>query len=325
LFTVARATTLLILIYQYSISKILIGDVYAIFSWLNDVFHNIQTVIQVFRQIPLRFVELEKYLDIIDKKPEFEEKGIKDFKIGNINFENVSFKYPKGENAVIENLNLEIKEGQKVAFVGFSGSGKSTITKLLLRIYDWKNGEIRLDGKNLRELDTETLRKKIGYVEQHVDLFDVSIRENILFGLEDKNISEEKINEVVSKARITEFFHRLGEKGLETLIGERGVKLSGGERQRIGIARALIKDPEVLIFDEATASLDTENEKYIQEAIDESTKGKTTIIIAHRLSTVQNADKIFVMDKGKVVGVGTHEELKDTCEEYQRLIKAQDK
>jgi ABC-type multidrug transport system fused ATPase/permease subunit len=323
--TFGRFFSIIILIKEYSLNKILIGDLYAIYNWLNDVFSNIQNVIQVMRQIPLRFVELEKYLDIIDKKPEFEERGEENFEIGNIIFENVNFKYPKAEKAVIENLNITIPTGKKIAFVGFSGSGKSTITKLLLRIYDWQNGEIIIGNNlSLRKVDAQTLRQKIGYVEQHVDLFDISIKENILFGLEDKNISKEKIDEVVQKARITEFFHRLGDIGLDTIIGERGVKLSGGERQRIGIARALIKNPEVLIFDEATASLDTENEKYIQEAIDESSRGRTTIIIAHRLSTVQNADIIFVMDKGKIVGQGKHDELKENCEEYQRLIKAQE-
>jgi ABC-type multidrug transport system fused ATPase/permease subunit len=302
----------------------LVGNIYAVWTWLNDIFSNIRTLTQALRNIPLRFVELEKYLDIIDKNPEFEENGKENFKNGNITFENVSFKYPKGEDAVIEDLNIEIPEGKKVAFVGFSGSGKSTIIKLLLRVYDWKDGNIKIGGISLRDMDAKKLRKNIGYVEQHVDLFDSTIKENILFGLEDKNVKKEHLEEVVHKARIDQFFHRLGEKGLETMIGERGVKLSGGERQRIGIARALIKNPEVLIFDEATASLDTENEKYIQEAIDESSKGRTTIIIAHRLSTVQNADIIFVMDKGKIVGEGTHNELKENCEEYQRLIKAQE-
>lgn len=323
LFTFGRSASILIMIYQYSLSLISLGSIYAVWSWLNDVFSNIGNVIRAMREMPLRYVELEKYLDIIDKNPVFKESGVKKFEMGDIVFENVSFKYPKSEGDVIDNLNLKIEQGKKTAFVGFSGSGKSTIIKLLLRIYDWNEGDIKLDNLSLRKLDAQILRQKIGYVEQHVDLFDISIRENILFGIPSGKLSQEKLNEVVYKSRIEEFFHRLGTAGLDTVIGERGVKLSGGERQRIGIARALAKDPEILIFDEATASLDTENEKYIQEAIDESSKGRTTIIIAHRLSTVQNADKIVVMDKGKIVGEGTHEYLKETCSEYQRLIHAQ--
>jgi ABC-type multidrug transport system fused ATPase/permease subunit len=264
-------------------------------------------------------------LDIIDKKPDFNEHGDKKFAMGDIELQNVSFQYPKGERPVFENVTLTIPNGKKIAFVGFSGSGKSTIVKLLLRMYDWGSGDIKVAGKSLRDLDAQTFRQKIGYVEQHVDLFDISIRENILFGLKNKKLSEEKLNGIVHLSRIDQFFHRLGSSGLDTIIGERGVKLSGGERQRIGIARALAKDPEILIFDEATASLDTENEKYIQEAIDESSKGRTTIIIAHRLSTIVNSDIIFVMDKGKVVGQGTHEELKTKSPEYQRLIHAQEK
>ncbi len=326
-----RTLITFIVIKQVVAGFLKIGSVYAIWSWMNDSFNSMDSVTKAMRQIPIRFVELEKYLDIIDKEPEFEESGIKKFKMGNIVLTNVSFKYPKGEDSVFENLNLTIEEGKKTAFVGFSGSGKSTITKLLLRIYDWSEGDIKMVHKKksvgLREIDAKTFRQKIGYVEQHVDLFDTTIRENILFGIDESQIPKKqltyKLNQAIKKSRIDQFFHRLGESGLDTIIGERGVKLSGGERQRIGIARALIKDPEILIFDEATASLDTENEKFIQEAIDESSKGRTTIIIAHRLSTVQNADKIFVLDKGKIVGEGTHEELKTNCEEYQRLIHAQ--
>jgi ABC-type multidrug transport system fused ATPase/permease subunit len=224
-------------------------------------------------------------------------------------------------------MSIKIPQGQKVAFVGFSGSGKSTIIKLLLRIYDWNKGDIKIGENSLRDIDAKTLRQRIGYVEQHVDLFDASVRENILFGVLNKKsknkVDEEELLDVVHKSRIDQFFDRLGEKGLDTLIGERGVKLSGGERQRIGIARALIKNPDILIFDEATASLDTENEKYIQEAIDESSIGRTTIIIAHRLSTVQNSDLIYVMEKGEVVGVGNHDSLLKTSPEYLRLVNAQ--
>lgn len=322
-FTTGRVASIFVIIYQSFLGQLLIGNIYAIWTWLNDAFNNISTVIQAMRTIPINFVELEKYLNIVDREPEFNESGDRKFVSGNIVFKNLNFKYPKGEKYIFENLNLEIEQGKKTAFVGFSGSGKSTIIKLLLRIYDWESGDIKIGGKTLHEMDSRILRQKIGYVEQHVDLFDTTIRENILFGMQDKNLSETDLEQVIEKSRIDQFAHRLGSTGLDTIIGERGVKLSGGERQRIGIARALVKNPEILIFDEATASLDTENEKYIQEAIDKSGEGRTTIVIAHRLSTVQNADKIYVMDKGEVVGVGTHESLKEENEIYQRLIKAQ--
>lgn len=323
MFALSNMLSRLTLVYYAFLGKVLIGDIYAVWSWISEANGNIFNVIQAMRQIPINYVELEKYLEIINKEPEFNEKGDRNFVNGNIVFENVRFQYPKADAPAIHNLNITIPAGKKVAFVGFSGSGKSTIIKLLLRIYDWSDGDIKLNGKSLRNIDARTLRQKIGYVEQHVDLFDTSIRDNILFGLNEKKLKDEELLVLARKARIDQFFDRLGDSGLDTIIGERGVKLSGGERQRIGIARALAKNPEILIFDEATASLDTENEKYIQEAIDESSKGRTTIIIAHRLSTVQNSDIIFVMDKGEIVATGTHAELLEKSSEYQRLIHAQ--
>jgi ATP-binding cassette subfamily B protein AbcA/BmrA len=169
------------------------------------------------------------------------------------------------------------------------------------------------------------LREHIGYVEQHVDLLDDTVLENILIGVptNKRHEAEKKIDEIAKLTRIDQFYARLGEKKFTTIVGERGIKLSGGERQRIGIARAIIKNPEILIFDEATSSLDTENEKYVMEAIDNVSKGKTTIIIAHRLSTIRNADKIIVMDKGKLVGQGTHDELLATNDVYKNLVAHQ--
>jgi ATP-binding cassette subfamily B protein AbcA/BmrA len=174
-------------------------------------------------------------------------------------------------------------------------------------------------------MEAKHLREHIGYVEQHVDLLDDTVRENILFGVPDtsRKSAEQKMEETAKHARIDQFYHRLGEKKFDTVVGERGIKLSGGERQRIGIARAIIKDPEILIFDEATSSLDTENEKYVMDAIADVSKGKTTIIIAHRLSTVRDADKIIVMDKGRVVGEGTHEELMRSNDMYKNLVAHQ--
>jgi ABC-type multidrug transport system fused ATPase/permease subunit len=194
-----------------------------------------------------------------------------------------------------------------------------------LRVYDWNEGDITIKDISIRDMSAKNLRKHIGYVEQHVDLFDDTIKENILLGVEKKNYKqkESQMEETAKKARIDQFFHRLGESKFDTVIGERGIKLSGGERQRIGIARAIIKDPEILIFDEATSSLDTENERYVMDAIRDVSKGKTTIIIAHRLSTVRDADKIIVMDKGRVVGEGTHDELMRLNGVYQNLVAHQ--
>jgi ABC-type multidrug transport system fused ATPase/permease subunit len=322
-FTTSRTVISAMIVYLTYLGNLSAGAMYAIWSWINDIYGSIYNLVQIMRDLPINFIEVEKYLKIIDKEPEFDESGKTDFTPGDIVLEGLSFKYPKGDKEVMENISLTIPHGKKVAFVGVSGSGKSTIIKLLLRMYDYSSGNIKINQVELKDINSVSLRKNIGYVEQHVDLFDTTIRDNILFGLEDKNVSEEKLQEVIHKARIDQFFHRLSEKGLDTQIGERGVKLSGGERQRIGIARALIKNPDILIFDEATASLDTENEKYIQEAIDESSLGRTSIIIAHRLSTIQNADIIFVMHKGQLVGQGTHSELLQNNEYYQTLVQHQ--
>lgn len=341
-FNVSRFGSNIILINLAVVGSMTIGGIYAIWRWVDDIYNNIRNITIVMRNLPLRFVELEKYLEIIDKEPDFVEESDTKFIDGDITFSNLSFKYPKGDSNVLEDINIEIPHGKKVAFVGASGSGKTTITRLLLRAYDYdslqdKNenklaSSIKINGVELKEIDAHSLRRSIGYVEQHVDLFDDTIKNNILFGVDEKvlhtwekeKIVDDKLEEIAKLARIDEFYHRLGEQKFETHIGERGIKLSGGERQRIGIARAIIKNPSILIFDEATSALDTVNEKYIKEAIDNVSKGRTTIIIAHRLSTVVDSDIIFVMNLGKVVASGTHTELLEKSEYYKELIKHQE-
>jgi ATP-binding cassette subfamily B (MDR/TAP) protein 1 len=192
------------------------------------------------------------------------------------------------------------------------------------RFYDPTEGEILIDDVNLKDMNLHWLRSRIGNVEQKIDLFDRSIKDNILFGLPSgAEVPDEKVQKAVEDASLTEFIEKLKDHGLDTVIGEGGIKVSGGERQRIGIARALIKDPKILIFDEATSALDSINEKLIHDAINRSAQGRTTIIIAHRLSTVMDADIIFVVAKGKIVAQGTHKELEKNSEDYKELIKNQ--
>lgn len=321
----SRTVTFIIIIQLFLKSLLTIGAIYALWTWINEVYASIQNIVQTLRQIPLRFVELDKYLEIIDREPTFKEGGTHGFTTGDLVFKNLSFKYPLGEDYILKDYNLTIEKGKITAFVGHSGSGKSTIIGLLLRIYDWDAGDITINNTSLRTMDAKKLREHIGYVEQHVDLLDDTIKENILLGVQEytRTLAENNLEAIAHMARIDQFYHRLGEKKFDTVVGERGIKLSGGERQRIGIARAIIKNPEILIFDEATSSLDTENEKYVMEAIHAVSKGKTTIIIAHRLSTVRHADKIVVMDKGRIVGEGTHAELMHNNEVYQNLVTHQ--
>lgn len=303
-----------------------VGTLYLVFSLTSRLYYNINTFSSLARDLPVWYLEAEKYLEAIEKEPSFDESGVRRVSFAeDITIRNLSFSYPQSTSPVLDSISCIIPAHKKTAFVGSSGSGKSTIVKLLMRAYDYTSGSILVGGVELKKVDAQYLREHIGYVEQHVDLLDDTIKENILLGAKDAERAEKekRLEDVAKHARITEFYHRLGEKKFDTVVGERGIKLSGGERQRVGIARAIIKDPEILIFDEATSSLDTENEAKVMEAINDVSKGKTTIIIAHRLSTVRDADKIIVMDKGKVVGEGTHDELLQTNEIYKNLVAHQ--
>lgn len=251
------------------------------------------------------------------KDPEKPEKcKIKD---GNILFDNVSFEYKDGKD-VFKKFKLEIPAGQKVGFVGHSGSGKTTITNLLLRFEDVQSGAIKIDGQDIRNITQDDLRRNISYVPQEPALFHRTLEENIMYG--DPKASKLAMLEASKKAHADEFIQEFKD-GYETLVGERGVKLSGGQRQRVAIARVMLKDAPILILDEATSSLDSISENLIQKAFDEVMKGRTTLVIAHRLSTVQKMDRIVVLDKGKIVEDGTHTELLAKEGYYFKLWQAQ--
>lgn len=240
-------------------------------------------------------------------------------KNGNISFENVSFEYKDGKD-VFKKFNLEIPAGQKVGFVGHSGSGKTTVTNLLLRFEDVQAGAIKIDGQDIRNITQDDLRKNISYVPQEPALFHRSIYENIAYGK--PNAKKKDVIIAAKKAHADEFIKEFKD-GYETLVGERGVKLSGGQRQRVAIARVMLKGAPILVLDEATSSLDSISENLIQSAFDEAMKGRTTLVIAHRLSTIQKMDRIVVLDKGKIVEDGTHTELLAKGGYYHELWQAQ--
>ncbi|AFM05003.1 ABC-type multidrug transport system, ATPase and permease component [Bernardetia litoralis DSM 6794] len=240
---------------------------------------------------------------------------------GNISFKNIGFSYPtRTDVEVLKGLSFDIKAGEKIALVGHSGAGKSTIIQLLERFYEPQNGTIEVDGKNNLDYDLNFYRSAIGIVPQEILLFGGTIKENIAYGK--PNATEEEITQAAKKANAFKFIETFPE-GLNTLVGERGVKLSGGQRQRIAIARAILRDPKILILDEATSSLDAESEHLVQEALDTLMKDRTTIIIAHRLATIRKVDTIYVMENGQISEQGTHESLVNQEGTYNQLVQLQ--
>ena len=260
---------------------------------------------------------------IIDKKVEIKDSNnSRELVIKNtdIKFENVSFKYETTDQKAIQNINLQIKGNTMSAFVGHSGAGKSTLLNLLPRFYDPQKGCIKIDNQDIRETSLKSLRKNISMVSQDIILFDDTIKNNIAYARD--NATEEEIKSACKFAAADEFIEKLKD-GYETLIGENGIRLSGGQKQRLSIARAILKESPIILLDEATSSLDAESEEIVQNAILNLTKNKTTLVVAHRLSTIHNADQIFVFKGGNIIDSGKHELLIKNCQEYKSLYEKQ--
>lgn len=285
------------------------ADLTAYLLMVSTLLGSIRQIVQFSEQLQNGITGIERFVEVMEIEPEIEdETGLKEAVSveGHVEFKDVSFAYSDEGREILHNINIDIEKGQNVAIVGPSGGGKTTICNLIPRFYQIRDGEITIDGTDVREFTLASLRENIGVVQQDVYLFSGTIKENIAYGRQDA--SDEDIIAAAKKAGAHDFISEL-ENGYDTYVGERGIKLSGGQKQRISIARVFLKNPPVLILDEATSALDNESEKLIQQSLEELSKGRTTLTIAHRLTTIRNADKIIVLTRNGIEEQGTHAEL----------------
>ena len=305
-------------IYLFTLNLINIGDIIVYLGLMAQLRFPTFISIFIFAIVKNAKTSSQRLLDFMNQETLIDENpdGVEKLLEGNIKFENVSFSYAKNGRPVLQNISFEIKQGQTVAIVGTTGSGKTTLTKLLSRLYDVDKGKILVDGVDVRDYALNSLRSQISYIEQDVFLFSDTIFNNISFG---RTSSLEDIVKVAREAQAHEFISSFT-NGYESEVGERGVQLSGGERQRIAIARAFLTNPRVLILDDSTSAIDSATEDKIQEAISSILKNRTTILITHRLSQIRWADLILVLKSGEIAAEGTHEELLRTSEEYRKIF-----
>lgn len=306
--------------------KISFGDYSAFVVSVNMFISPVMTLINFMEQYQNGVTGFERFIEIIDEEPEADSPNavdIGDVK-GHIEIKDVSYAYTaedcEEEKEVIDHLSLDIKQGETFALVGPSGGGKTTLCHLIPHFYDIKKGQILIDGHDIHDVTMESLRRNIGIVQQDIYLFNASIKENILYGRLDA--TDEEVIEAAKRANIHDYIMTL-ENGYATVIGERGVRLSGGQKQRLSIARVFLKNPPILILDEATSALDNTTEILIQKSLDDLCKGRTTLVVAHRLSTIKNADEIAVISEGKIAEQGSHEQLMAKDGIYSDLYKLQ--
>ena len=303
-------------------NELSIGELFTFILYSVFIGASVGGMADIYAKLQKAIGATEHLMDILEEeKEEIHSTFSADAVNGHIKFHNLSFAYPSRPDVqVLNNLNFVVQQGHNIALVGPSGAGKTTLASILFGFYKIEDGQISIDGKNIEEYDLHFLRKQIAIVPQDIILFGGSIKENIAYGKLDA--SEQEIEEAAKKANALNFINDFPEK-METLVGERGIQLSGGQRQRIAIARALLKNPSILILDEATSALDSESEKLVQEAMDVLMKGRTSIVIAHRLSTIKNADCILVLENGQIIEQGTHQELQKNEGLYKQLSDMQ--
>ncbi|WP_077329752.1 ABC transporter ATP-binding protein [Virgibacillus siamensis] len=326
IYMMMRLIILIVLVYGAWLefnNSLTTGELVGFVLYVNVLFKPIEKITALLELYPKGMAGFKRFIDMLDVAPDVvDHKDAVDVPVlkGNITFDHVSFGYEKTQGSVLDDLSFAIHKGETIAFVGPSGAGKTTICSLIPRFYDVDRGSIMIDGMDLRDMTKESLRKQIGIVQQDVFLFTGTLRENIAYGKLDA--TKEEIERAARQAHMEEFIRELPD-GYETQVGERGLKLSGGQKQRIAIARMFLKNPPILILDEATSALDTETETIIQKALTELSKDRTTLVIAHRLATIKNADRIMVVTKDGIEEEGSHEELLKRDGIFAHLHKVQ--
>ncbi|MDC7229070.1 MAG: ABC transporter ATP-binding protein [Sphaerochaetaceae bacterium] len=316
--TIAGGTLLIFM------GKVQSYDLVTFILYVGVVLPPIDRLINFTEQLQQGMASFERFTQVMDEHPDIQDvKDAKSLKIqdGTVRFDHVSFSYENSSEVILKDVDITVPGGSTYALVGESGAGKSTFASLIPRFYEPSEGKVMIDGQDIRELTQHSLRQNIGFVQQNVFLFDDTIRENLKYGKVDA--TDDQLWLALDAANLGDFVRSLP-LGLDTQVGERGTLLSGGQKQRISIARVFLKNPQILIFDEATSSLDTESEELINEAFHRLSKGRTAIVIAHRLTTVKHADCILVLDEGKLVESGTHEQLLEADGQYAKLYKTQD-
>ena len=305
---IALAIILLLCASQFEAGEIAISDFVSFFTAMALLFSPIKRLTRVNALIQKGIAAAASVFAMIDASVETDSGSVRIQRAkGRLELDSISFRYHGGGGPVLDDVSITVEPGETVALVGPSGSGKTTIAGLIPRFYDPDGGCVRLDGIDLRDITLESLRANVALVSQDIVLFDDSVAANIAYGAT-AGSSQESITDAARAAHALDFIEAMP-LGLDTLIGERGVKLSGGQRQRLAIARAVLKDAPILVLDEATSSLDSESERYIQDAVEKLRAGRTTLVIAHRLSTIEGADRIVVMEHGRIADIGTHAEL----------------
>ena len=297
------------------------SDMVVFSSYAMQVIMSFMMLVMIFLIYPRASVSAKRILEVLERNIKIKDGKKKNIEnLGTIEFKNVTFKYPDSEEDLLHDISFKINKGETVAFIGGTGSGKSTLVNLIPRFYDVTSGSVLVDGVDVRDYRLESLYEKLGYVSQRAIMFQGSVKDNISYGSD--SISIEKIKEAISVSQASDFVSKM-EKGIDSSVARGGTNVSGGQKQRLSIARAIAKDPEFYIFDDTFSALDNETDLKLRRELKKYTKNATTIIVASRIGTIINADKIIVLDQGKVVGMGTHKDLLKNCQIYKEIAKSQ--